>query len=277
MDTASFIGDIPAIYDRYLGPILFEPYAEDLAARLPKSATDVLEVAAGTGRVTRQLLAKAGPEARLVATDLNPAMLDVARAVVGEDARLTFAQADAQALPFGDASFDAVVCQFGLMFCPDKALALREMRRVLRPAGRLLFNVWDALGVNTFTRIVHQLVVKRFPDDPPMFYTTPFSMADADATRALVEGAGFARVEVETVARVARAPSAADLARGLVSGNPLALQLAERGAVIADLERALASALVAECGDTVRLENPGTTPDVTVRGRLSAHVFTARA
>src|SRR5262249_46580178 len=136
-EVTRFVGPIPSLYERHLGPVLFEPYARDVALRLPAGTKRVLEIAAGTGRVTRRLLEVLAPDAVLVATDLNEPMLDVAKQHI-TDARVQWQAADAQALPFGDAGFDAVVCQFGLMFVPDKIAALREMHRVLRPGGTLL-------------------------------------------------------------------------------------------------------------------------------------------
>lgn len=139
-----FAGSIPASYDRYLGPLLFRPYAADLAARLAaEPCTRALELAAGTGIVTAEA-ARALPTTRIVATDISPAMLDVA-AGRQDTSGVEFRVADAQDLPFDDGSFDAVFCQFGVMFLPDRARAYGEMRRVLRPGGRLLFSVWDSI------------------------------------------------------------------------------------------------------------------------------------
>ena len=145
-----FAGSIPEIYDRYLGPALFDPYAADLARRVADITSGaLLETAAGTGRVTR-VLARALPDAvSIVATDLNQAMLDFAVAQPGGD-RVSWRQADALALPFEDAGLDAVLCQFGAMFFPDKVAAYREALRVLKPAGRFLFNIWDMIEANTF-------------------------------------------------------------------------------------------------------------------------------
>ncbi|MCX5742727.1 MAG: methyltransferase domain-containing protein, partial [Proteobacteria bacterium] len=166
--TTAFVGSIPELYDRHLGPVLFEPYALDLVGRLPAGATRVLEVAAGTGRVSRHLLRALPAEGTLLATDLNEAMIARAQQLIA-DPRVTWQAADVQALPMGDGLFDAVVVQFGLMFVPDKPLALREVRRVLRPGGRLLLNTWDHLARNEATAILHHLAMEAFPDDPPRF------------------------------------------------------------------------------------------------------------
>ncbi|MDB4995199.1 MAG: type 11 methyltransferase, partial [Myxococcaceae bacterium] len=138
-----FAGSIPEIYDRTLVPLIFDCYARDLAERLAKvGSQQVLEVAAGTGALTRALASRLDAHARIVATDLNQPMLDHAAASLAGDARIAWRQADALALPFEDGTFDAVACQVGAMFFPDKIQGYREARRVLRPGGRFFFNVW---------------------------------------------------------------------------------------------------------------------------------------
>lgn len=263
---ARFTGAIPTLYDQHLGPVLFEPYARDLAARLPPGTRRVLEIASGTGRVTRQLLARLPADGTLLATDLSPAMLERAATAIAGDARVTFAPADAQALTIaGDGAFDVVACQFGLMFVPDKALALREMRRVLRPGGTLLLSTWDTLANNPATELLHALAGAACASDPPQFMLTPFSMTDPDALRALAASAGFAAVRVETVATTGEAVSAADLAHGFVRGNPLWHELVERGIDAAAFEQRVAEAVAARFGDA-----PSRMPQ-------SAHVMTATA
>lgn len=262
--TTAFTGSIPALYDRHLGPALFEPYAIDLARRLPASAREVLEIAAGTGRVTRQLLATMAPDARLLATDLNPPMIERARTEL-HDPRVTWQVADAQQLPVPDASRDAIVCQFGLMFVPDKPLALREMRRALRTGGTLLLSTWNALERNPWSKRLHELVTAAMPADPPLFMLTPFSMPDPLALQSLVEGAGFAEVRLETVDLAGETSAAADLAIGMVRGNPLAGQLAERGIDAEAMVARVTEMLAREFGD------------MPCRAPLSAHVVTAIA
>jgi SAM-dependent methyltransferase len=167
-DTA-FAGSIPALYDRHLGPALFEPYAQDLARRLTwLAAGSLLETACGTGRVTRSLAAALPAGVAITATDLNQPMIDFASAQ--PIARpVTWRQADALALPFADGSFDAVVCQFGVMFFPDKIAGFREVRRVLRPGGRFLFNVWGPIEANEFASLTTEALGARFSQDPPLF------------------------------------------------------------------------------------------------------------
>ena len=264
-EVTRFVGSIPAIYDAHMGPMLFEPYGREVAKRLPRDVRRVLEIAAGTGRLTRHLLAALHDDGTIVATDLNEPMLAIGAERVGADPRLTWRTADAQALPFEAARFDAVFCQFGLMFLPDKPLGLREMHRVLRPRGTLVLTTWDTLAKNRGSQVLHELANESFPSDPPLFMALPFSMADPDALRTLVRDAGFADVVVETVALPGEAESAAHLATGFVRGNPLWNQLVARGVDAAAFEAAVAGALAAEFGD-----RPCISP-------LSAHVVTAVA
>jgi ubiquinone/menaquinone biosynthesis C-methylase UbiE len=253
---ARFTGSVPQFYDRYLGPLLFEDYAVDLAGRvreMPGSDATILEVAAGTGIATEQLRARVPSAVGLVATDLNPPMLAVAGerlARAGFADGVTFREADATSLPFEDASFDAVVCQFGVMFFPDKARAAAEAYRVLRPGGQWLFSVWGSWEENSFAHIVHETAAAFFSHDPPQFYRVPFSMADADELRALVEGAGFECRDLVTLDRTLEAPSAEEAATGLVRGNPLAAAIEERGGVLVDdVVAAVARRLGEEFGD----------------------------
>ena len=228
-EHARFSGSIPAAYDRYLGPLLFQPYAEDLAARLEMKANDsVLEMACGTGILTRVLRSRLPSTVKLTATDLNEPMFRNAAGKFGKDEALQWLQADACSLPFGDRIFDAVVCQFGIMFVPDKALAAREARRVLKPGGLFLFNTWDALEHNELTRIAHETIASYFEKDPPAFYQVPFGYHDWDEIKRTLEGAGFRDVQIEAVDTAGRASRAEDAATGLVQGTPVATEIAER-------------------------------------------------
>lgn len=226
---SAFSGAIPPVYDRHLGPVVFAPYADDLASRVKYGdAPRLLEVACGTGIVTARLLAMLPPRGRIVATDLNQAMLDHARGRLPADARLELRTADAQQLPFADASFDHYVCQFGIMFFPDKVGALREARRVLAPGGQVLVNTWGPIADNSFARIGHATIGGFFPSDPPTFYLTPFGWHDQAAIRAAFAAAGFADVTIHVVDRATSAVSAKDLAIGVVRGNPITVAIQER-------------------------------------------------
>jgi ubiquinone/menaquinone biosynthesis C-methylase UbiE len=217
----AFTGSIPVLYDRYMVPLLFEPYARDLAQRLAGLKEGrLLEIAAGTGAVTRVLDRTLPPGIEIVATDFNQAMLDHAMGVTNSS-RVSWRQADAQALPFKDGEFDAVVCQFGVMFFPDKQKAFREARRVLKPGGRYIFNVWDRLEANPVSLAVADAVAACFPQDPPQFIRrAPYGHFDQAPIRRDLEAAGFSKVEAQTVARHTQA-SARDAALGYCQGSPL--------------------------------------------------------
>jgi ubiquinone/menaquinone biosynthesis C-methylase UbiE len=250
-NNAAFVGSIPENYDRYLGPVLFDPYATDLVARLslPESAA-VLELACGTGIVTRRLRDRLGPTARLVATDLNEAMLGYAARKFGPEEAVEWKQADATELPFSDQSFDAVVCQFGLMFFPDKGKAVRETFRVLKPGGIFIFSVWDAIEHNDLPHIAHSIISKFFEDNPPDFYDVPFSFHDPETIRSLVSAAGFKEIELSLLPLPAIAPDAQDAAKGLVHGNPVIAAIKERNESSApEIEAAIAAEVAAQFGD----------------------------
>ncbi len=262
-DHAAFTGDLPRNYDHGLGPMYFEPYARDLAARIePRDGLRVLELAAGTGIVTRVLRDQL-PGARIVATDLNDAMLDYARDAVGGD-RIEWRQADAQALPFDDGSFDVVVCQYGLMFLPDKVQGYREARRVLAPGGVFLANVWHAIERVPPAAIAERVLRELFPDDPPTFLHVPYGYDDPDRIRAEMAEAGWTNVTLEDVHLEGSGRTAHEFAGGFTRGSPLAHDLTARNADVELVTTALAAAYAAELGD------PPTVP-------MGAIVITARA
>lgn len=232
-ETASqFVGSIPGNYDNGLGPNIFQDYAEDLARRAGASgAGSILELAAGTGIVSRKLRDALAPGARLVVTDLNPPMLEVARGKFRDDEGVEFTPADAMALPFEDSEFDLIVCQFGVMFFPDKVASYREAARVLRPGGRYIFNTWGSMAANPFSEIVHEVTARFFPENPPGFYQVPFSYADPGAVTAELQAAGWADVEHDTIPLRKTVTDLAGFARGLVFGNPLIDEIQQRGGV----------------------------------------------
>lgn len=246
---AKFSGSIPDIYEQYLVPLLFQPYARDLAKRVSDLGSGTLiEVAAGTGAVTRALIA-ALPGVRLWATDLNEAMVRIG-AGRASGPLVTWQQADAQQLPFESSIAQAVVCQFGVMFIPEKVLAYREALRVLAPGGRYVFNVWGNLADNPVSKAVSDAVAELFRADPPRFFErTPFGYHDPAVLRAQLESAGFSRIEVETVDEVTSAPSAEHVAFGLCQGTPLRGEIeARRPAGLDQVTASVARALEARFG-----------------------------
>jgi len=229
--NSQFVGSIPEIYDTHLGPLLFEFAAADLAKRVAKAVPHggkVLEVACGTGISTEHLWLALPPGIEIIATDLNEAMLDFARQRRGNLSNVTYRQADALELPFADASFDVVVCQFGLMFFPDKAQGIAEMTRVLRPGGLLTFNVWDSLDQNKVAQIALETIAAFFKTDPPDFLSVPFGYHDTDVIRNLLLDAGYSATSASVVSATVDRPDALCPARGFVEGNPGILQIRER-------------------------------------------------
>jgi len=248
--NAAFTGSIPENYDRYLGPVLFEPYAKDLVARLNISDdASVLELACGTGIVTRQLFETRSSRVKIVATDLNEAMFNYGRDKFGSETSVEWKQADATELPFADQSFDAVVCQFGLMFFPDKKQAVSETYRVLKSGGTFLFNVWDAIEQNDLPHTAHEVIGKFFLDNPPDFYQIPFSFHDPATIRSLLSAAGFRDIQLTPLPLAAIAVSALDVAKGLIHGNPIITAIRERDeSSIPEIEAALTAAIAAKYG-----------------------------
>jgi ubiquinone/menaquinone biosynthesis C-methylase UbiE len=227
-----FAGSIPENYDRHLVPLIFAEYAEDLAERAAAlSPRRLLETAAGSGVVTRELAPRLLPDASYMVTDLNQPMLDYAAARQGEDSRIRWRKADAQALPFEDAAFDVVCCQFGVMFFPDRPSGYREARRVLRPGGCFLFSVWDRIEENVFANDVTNALAVLFPNDPPRFLArTPHGYHDTALIRRELETAGFSSVAIETIARQSRASSPRHPAVAYCQGTPLRNEIEGRDA-----------------------------------------------
>jgi SAM-dependent methyltransferase len=265
-DDSKFEGSIPRLYDRYMVPLIFEPYADDIATRVVALAPKrVLELAAGTGVVTRHLAQRLPAGTTIVATDLNQPMLDEA-ARVGTSRPVEWRQADAMQLPFPDASFDAVVCQFGAMFFPDKAKAFAEARRVLRPGGHLLLNVWDRIEANDFVSTICGALDELFPDDPPRFmHRGPHGHSDKQVLATHLAAGGFERPEIVTVTKASRCASPGDAAIGYCQGSPLRMELEAKGPdALARGTDAAVAALTARFG-----AGP-------IEGAIQAHVVVAR-
>lgn len=258
-----FAGSIPQLYEQYLVPLIFEPYAADLAARLTKRApARVLEIAAGTGVVTRAL-ARALPESTIVATDLNQAMLDQA-AATGTSREVQWRQADAMKLPFDDAAFDAVVCQYGVMFFPDKPKAFAEARRVLKRGGLYLFNVWDRIEDNEFADVIQHALARVFPADPPRFMArTPHGYHDTAAIRRDLAAGGFrSEARIDTLAERSRASSPRHPAIAYCQGTPWRSEIEARDAArLGEATDAAAAAIAERFGSGA------------VDGKIQAHVI----
>jgi ubiquinone/menaquinone biosynthesis C-methylase UbiE len=226
-DAQVWAADMSAAYDEYLVPAVFQPYADDLAARVATYRPNtVLELAAGTGVLTHAVTVGL-PDAQVTATDLNVAMVDVGAANVPA---ATWRQADAMQLPFDESSFDLVVCQFGVMFLPDRVAAYSGVARVLRPSAPFLFNSWGPLATHDVEATVMAALAELFAEDPPTFLgRVPHGYHDPDRVSADLAAAGFRDERIETVELECRSRSAADLARGYCRGTPLRGEIEARG------------------------------------------------
>src|SRR5499426_358866 len=260
-----FAGSIPKLYDTCLVPLIFEPYAVDLVNRLSsRSLSRVLEVAAGTGVVTRALASALPESVSIVATDLNQAMLEQA-SVVGTKRTVEWRQADAMQLPFPDGMFDVVICQFGVMFFPEKSKAFSEARRVLRSGGVFIFNVWDRIEENDFADTVTTALESLFPKDPPRFLArTPHGYCDRPTIeRDLANGGFTASPQITTVVARSRAESARVPAIAYCQGTPLRNEIEAR-----------AASRLGEATDLATEAIAGRFGQGAVDGKIQAHIVT---
>jgi ubiquinone/menaquinone biosynthesis C-methylase UbiE len=263
-----FAGSIPEIYDRLLVPLIFEAYARDLAEGVARAAPqDVLETAAGTGALTAALVSRLPLDTRIVATDLNQSMLDHAAGKPTLQSRVMWRRADALSLPFEDATFDAVVCQFGVMFFPDRIAGYKEARRVLKPRGGFFFNVWDRISDNEFPDAVSEALAAFFPQDPPLFMArTPHGYHDVARIRDELTAGGFVDIKIETVDHTSRAASARDAAIAFCQGTPLRNEIMARDASrLEEVTNVAANALARRFGNGA------------IEGRIRAHSVAASA
>ena len=261
-----FAGSIPQFYDRLMVPLIFEAYAASMADDVAQlSPVSVLETAAGSGAFTRALAPRLSIGARYVVTDLNQPMLDYAASRQTADRRIAWQQADALDLPFEDAAFDVVCCQFGVMFFPDRVAGYAEARRVLRPGGHFVFSVWDRIEENAFADEVTNAVATVFPHDPPLFLArTPHGYHDVALIREDLSRAGFADIRISTRAEVSRAPSARHAATAYCHGTPLRGEIEARDASLLQFATDRATAAIAS--------HHGEGP---VAGKIQAHVIVA--
>lgn len=260
-----FVGCIPELYERYLVPLIFESFAVDLVSRVAlRRPSRVLEIAAGTGVVTRQLANNLPPVVSIVATDLNQPMLDQA-AAVGTSRSVEWHQADATHLPYPDEAFDVVVCQFGVMFFPDKSKAFSEARRVLRPGGFFMFKVWDRIDQNEFADTVTQALRVRFAEDPPLFMVrVPHGYCDPSLIAQDLACSGFNRSpEFTTLTARSRADSPRIPAVAYCQGTPLRREIEARG-----------SSRLVEATDIATLAIASRFGTGAVDGKIQAHVIT---
>lgn len=221
-----FSGSIAENYEKYRAPMFFTPTAKNMVSRLSENLSSILEIAAGTGQVTR-LLKEKYPEARIVSSDINSDMLSVAKSIVGEKG-IEWAIVNAEEIPFDANTFDSVVCQFGVMFIPDKQKSVNEVYRVLKPGGRFIFSTWDKIENQRIAGLANEIITSFFKDDPPQFFKIPFSMSDPREMDTLMRNAGFKDISVKNVRLEGSSASAEDAAKGFTLGNPVYSAICER-------------------------------------------------
>ena len=242
---ATFAGSIPGYYDECLGPAYFDACGEALAGRVPaRPPGDVLEIACGTGLVTRRLRERLDPAVRLVATDLSKAMVEYARARLARYEGIAWREADAASLPFGDDEFGAAVCAFGIMFVPDKLQALREARRVVKDGGLLCLSVWDAIEKNAHALACAEAIEGLFPGDEQVRFRVPYEMHDPALLRSLLADAGFHEVRIDPVRVALDRVSARTMAIGAIRGTPRSLLIESRGVPLDEVIEKVTEALV---------------------------------
>ena len=243
-----FTASMPEYYDRCLGLPLFDPFAADLVQRLPaRPDGDVLEVACGTGVVTRRLRARLDPGVRIVATDISASMLAYAREKASDARNIDWQEADACKLPFAEGAFAAVVCAFGLMFIPDTAAAFREARRILKPGGIFCFAVWDAIEENPHGLAVTRVIESVLPD-PEMAFRTPYSMASFGRLKDLLQASRFVEQSMESKRLPLGNVSARTLATGQIRGTPRSAIIEKQGVALDTVIDKLAALLTAQGG-----------------------------
>jgi ubiquinone/menaquinone biosynthesis C-methylase UbiE len=262
---ATFDGSIPKLYEMYFVPMVFVHCADELVKRLSgRKLSNVLEIAAGTGVVTRAMTSILPESVSIIATDLNEPMLEQAK-FVGTKRPVEWRQADAMSLPFSDEMFDAVICQCGVMFFPDKAKAFAEVRRVLRPGGVFVFNTWDRIEENEFIDTVTTALAKLFPANPPRYHArVPHGYHDRTTIeRDLVEAGFTALPEIETFAAQSEARSARIPALAYCQGTPMRSEIEERDPTLLSDATVVAAKAIAERFGTGQIS-----------GKIQAHFVT---
>lgn len=247
--NTAFVGSIPEYYDKYLGPLIFEEYSIDMATRLdlPEDGA-LLEIAAGTGLAARHLRAALPKNATITVTDLHTSMLELAKSKFPDQQNILFEKADATDLSYADASFDVIACQFGIMFFPLKAKCIEDIFRVLKPGGNFMFSVWDSYAHNPMMNLVTDTLATLFPEDPPSFLDVPLGYHNIDEIKNLLELAGFGDIEIAVLPRTMRTNDPNNVPLGFIMGNPLSMQIPERGGNISEVISKISSEITRQFG-----------------------------
>lgn len=264
ISNSAFEGSVPDYYDKYLGPLVFEDYSIDLANRIQVNGKPrILEIAAGTGIATRHISQRISSNASLIVTDLNEGMLEIAKTKTVEKGNIEFRTADGQDLPFNLNSFDVVVCQFGIMFFPDKEKGMAESFRVLKPGGKYIFNVWDTYDKNPLIKLVNDSVLEMFPVDPPSFLEVPMGYNNLDQIISTLVRVGFRNINVDILTKLIKTDDPKNVPYGFILGNPLAEQIANGGGNLKEVVEEV-TARIAEVYGTS-----------TIQAKMQAIVFEA--
>ncbi len=224
--NVAFTGTVPEYYDKFFVPIIFEEYAQDLAERISvPEGGKVLEIASGTGVATKQVRDKLAQNIDMIATDLNQSMLDIAKAKFSDEDNIVFQTEDAGKLSFPDAVFDAIYSQFSIMFFPNKLSSLIEARRVLKPGGRYIFNIWDSFKHNHFADTVNETILRLTSEEPIKFFEIPYCYFQIDEIKRLLGEAGFGEIIISVLPKISTAKNAKNVAAGFIHGSPISFQI----------------------------------------------------
>jgi len=249
-EAFKFTGRDAEYYDRYLGPIIFEPYGQYLASKIDSTnVKSVLELACGTGRVTRHIRKALPATVKLIASDISNDMLTIAQQELDHDG-IEFRVEDIQSLSFPDNSFDLIICQFGMMFLPDKKKGFEEIYRVLKPGGMFMFFTWDdTLNMPLFKLMINETIAPVFEDEDVTRFFVPFSMHDTGLLEQFLTDAGFSKAKAEKVELMSGAPSAEYVANAFLRKHMLGKEVAAKDpSLLEPLAQKMESRIAAQFG-----------------------------
>lgn len=255
-------------YESFMVPTLFAPWASRLLQSADlKPADRVLDLACGTGIVARRVASRPGAKGAVTGLDLNPQMLEVARAAaLRERLEIEFREGSAERVPFADGSFDQVLCQFGLMFFGDRPKALAQIHRVLTRSGRVSLSVWQGFDRHPFYRTLHEVIQSRVGISA---LQDIFSLGDAEELRGLLRGAGFHDVSIESVSMTAEFPNPEGFLAGEIDVDTAAIPSLRR------LDGEARQAIIAAISEEMRVPLRQITKGDHVAIEFHAHLASA--